>query len=369
MPKIFPPGIAMGDAFYDRKLERAELKKNIDNITHTVLIAPRRFGKTSLIKKVIDDHKLHYIWIDLMTITSGEELQESLLNHISNLIVQLGKTENKIKDFLSKYFGSLKPEVTWGIPPFIKVKLNPKATSQESIVEALLRLDEMAQDGNSSIVIVCDEFQEIARIDKEHTLQASIRHAAERAQAICYLFSGSKPQPLLRIFNGKQNPLYELCDMMTINRITKKDYIEYLQAQAMTKWGKSLSDECLTKIFNNTQYYPKYINALCSKLWGFDTTPDVEIIDDVWKEYIFSRKASIREELNGLKLNELRLLKSLSESSTHEPFGQNFLKTIELSQSSVQRSLEALLEKGLVINTEGAYAVIDPTFKCYFDMF
>ncbi len=369
MSRMFPAGIAMGEAFYDRVQERKNLSENISHGIHTVLVAPRRFGKTSLIKKVLDDTKTPFIWLDFMAITSGEEAQIRFLNHISELIVSIAKTETRLKQLITKYFSLFKPELSIGIPGVLKVTFKPESISHAGVTEALSNLDRLAQDANIRIVIVCDEFQEIVNIDKDATLQASIRHAAERSQSTTYLFSGSRHKPLRRLFTGKQNPLYELCDQMTIERISEKDYREYLQKEAKKKWGYELNESILNKIFTYTDYYPKYINALCAKIWFNELEPTPELVDTLWENYIFTRKSAIAEELSDLKLNQRKLLIYLCNNPTELPFSFETSIAAGLSTSNIQSALPALLEKDLVVKLDGIYSVLDPTFKYYFDKF
>ena len=47
--KLFSRGIASGKAFCNRIIEVEQLTKNIQCLTHTLLISPRRYGKTSLV--------------------------------------------------------------------------------------------------------------------------------------------------------------------------------------------------------------------------------------------------------------------------------------------------------------------------------
>lgn len=369
MSALFPSGLAIGEAFYDRVQERSNLKKNLDHGIHTVLIAPRRFGKTSLIRKVLDESETPFIWLDFMAITSKEEAQTRFLTHMSDLIVKIAKTEARLKKLASQYFNLFKPEITVGIPGFLKIVLKPEKIPQAGIAEALLNLDCLAQDVGVRIAIVCDEFQEIVHVDKDATLQASIRHAAERAQSTTYLFSGSKSRPLRRLFHGKQNPLYELCDQMVIARISEQDYRDYLQAEAKKKWGYPLSETILTKIFEYTDLYPRYVNALCAKIWFSDLEPTPELVDQLWENYIFARKSDIAGELNDLTLNQRKLFRYLCSNPTQTPFKYETSVAAELSISAIQVALPVLLEKDLVTKIDGIYRVLDPTFKNYFDLF
>ncbi len=369
MSLMFPAGLAMGEAFYDRVNERQFLKKNITHGLHTVLIAPRRFGKTSLIKKTLDEMEILYLWLDFMAITSQEEAQIRFLNHIGELVIKIAKTEERLKKIAPQYFQLFKPEISLGIPGFLKISFKADNIPQVGISAALISLDLLAQASGIRLAIVCDEFQEIVGIDKEATLQASIRHAAERAQAITYLFSGSKHRPLRRLFNGKQNPLYELCDQMTLNRISEEDYREYLQQEAKKKWGHPLGGEVLRKIFYYTDYYPKYINALCAKIWFSGLEPTPELVDTLWGNYIFSKKSDIAEELDDLTLNQRKLLKYLCFNPTEFPFSHETSLRSGMPASAIQTALPVLLDRDLVIELEGIHTVLDPTFRSYFEMF
>lgn len=54
MDKPFVYGIAVsGDNFTDRKKETKRLKMNFESGVNTILISPRRMGKTSIVGKVM----------------------------------------------------------------------------------------------------------------------------------------------------------------------------------------------------------------------------------------------------------------------------------------------------------------------------
>ena len=59
--KYFPQGIAVGNAFCNRVEERSHLKNSILSNEHIVLVAPRRYGKTSLITQILKDIELLFV--------------------------------------------------------------------------------------------------------------------------------------------------------------------------------------------------------------------------------------------------------------------------------------------------------------------
>ena len=51
--KYFPLGKAYGEAFCNRTEETRWLVGNLKNVKHSLLIAPRRYGKSSLAERAI----------------------------------------------------------------------------------------------------------------------------------------------------------------------------------------------------------------------------------------------------------------------------------------------------------------------------
>ena len=60
MSKPFIYGMSVdGNHFTDRELETKRLKLNFENGVNSILISPRRMGKTSLVKKVMRSDRQH----------------------------------------------------------------------------------------------------------------------------------------------------------------------------------------------------------------------------------------------------------------------------------------------------------------------
>lgn len=85
----FPSGIAEGRAFCNRLKERQRLKINIQDIRHTVLMAPRRYGKTSLIRQVINQNASINVWIDFLSVTSVEEAEAKIQKAAKSLLFNI----------------------------------------------------------------------------------------------------------------------------------------------------------------------------------------------------------------------------------------------------------------------------------------
>ena len=74
--------LAKGDFFTDRKSELLRMKQFLDSENHLVLISPRRYGKSSLVKKCVEEVGRPYIWLDLQYVVSVASFTTQLLKAI-----------------------------------------------------------------------------------------------------------------------------------------------------------------------------------------------------------------------------------------------------------------------------------------------
>jgi AAA+ ATPase superfamily predicted ATPase len=364
--KRFPSGVAEGDAFCNRVVERKRLKVNIEGVRHTVLMAPRRYGKTSLIRQVVLENNYIYVWIDFLSVTSKEEVEEKIRKAAKQLLFKLSPELKKITMQTKDLVKSLSPELNLKAMGQ-SLTLHLTSDSSLTIDEMLLELDSYAQKIGKTAVLICDEFQQISEIEKSVSSEALIRHAVERSKNITYLFSGSNRHLLAEMFSQSNRPLYRLCQAMVVQRIEAVEYKNFLNLAAQAHWKSDLPEEVSQRILALTECHPFYVNALCDELWLQETMPvNQEKVDVAWRWYIDGHKTIILSEVVPLALNQKKILSTLAKQPTKESSGAAFLMLTKLSSSSVRRSLDALLKKDLVyINDQGEHSVLDPAVKQY----
>jgi AAA+ ATPase superfamily predicted ATPase len=366
--KYFPEGIALGDAFINREAERKWLCNRIKSNKHSVLMAPRRYGKTSLVMKVAGEMKMPYCSIDLLAAYNEEYVRDQILNKVSRLVFELMPRLKKAKEVLIHIFKRMKPEISIGV--FGQhLSLNLSNSPLQDISELLLRLDETAKYFKKKAIIFIDEFQQISQLKNYHSIEASIRHAVERSQNITYVFSGSNRQLLKQMFGDQGRPLYRLCQTINIERMKEEIYIEHLTKLSLIKWKKSISQECLRQIILSTELHPFYMNVLCQLLWEDNTLPTIEKICEVWHDYVKAQKHIISHDIMELSSNQRKILNALATKPVKEIQSAEFTSSLKISVSSAQQALEVLLAKDLVYSDEnGIYRVLDPAMRYYLDI-
>jgi len=180
----FPLTIATGDSFCDREIVRAQIQSNIEQVQPTLLSAPRRYGKTSLVEQVLQydiprshlkNHFSHSI--ELLMAYDLDSVQSIILSGIGYLAGNILPFHKSTMIKLQGYFSAMRPEYTMDIKG-PRIALSPKVSLQ-SITEGLVRLDQMAQKEDVTVTLAMDEFQQIATIKQHAEIEAAIRAAVQ----------------------------------------------------------------------------------------------------------------------------------------------------------------------------------------------
>ncbi len=369
MSHHFPEGIASDSAFLNRESERKLLINRIKANQHTVLIAPRRYGKTSLVIKVAGEIKLAYASVDLLPTYSETHIFDQMLHHIGQLILQLLPPAKKAKETLIHIFQQMKPEISVGAFGQ-RLTLTPSNKPLQDMTALLLKLDETATTFKKQAVIFMDEFQQISQLKNYPAIEAAIRHAVERSKNIAYVFSGSNRHLLEQMFGDTSRPLYRLCQTISLDRMKTSVYEGYLQERAIEKWGKTLSNESLTEIFSCCQLHPYYMNALCQRVWGNHTLPTAEQVKAYWRDYVDTQRHMMSHDITALSPNQRRTLIGLTHYPTAHVQSHAFSLRLKLSTSSLQQAVTTLMQKDLIYrDDEGIYRILDPAITYYLKNF
>ena len=111
--------IALNKDFTDRVKETERLRQNFLSLTNTILISPRRWGKSSLVIKAAElvkqeNKKIRFCFIDLNNVRTEEQFYQHLATEV--LKVSSGKIENIIAT-AKKQLGRFVPTITLNPSP------------------------------------------------------------------------------------------------------------------------------------------------------------------------------------------------------------------------------------------------------------
>ena len=345
---------AEGTYFTDRTEDAKRLHANLTHGINTIIISPRRWGKTSLVKKVIADINrpdIKPVFIDIFQCKSEYEFYHAFASAvIKQTSSRLDEWVETAKNFLS----NISPKFSFGSDPMndfsLSFEWNPKDDTETDILQLP---EKIAQKKDVHLVICLDEFQQIADFDDTQKFQKKLRSVWQHQQNVTYCMFGSKKHLMENIFNDKANPFYKFGDMMFLKKIPTEEWVPFICAK-FQETGKTISPEKASKICEATENLSSYVQHLAWVVWyktdKVVTNKDVTAaIDDLLEQ----NKVFFQREVEQLSELQLNFLRALANGVTTGFSRKDVIKKYRLeSSANVQSVKKALLKKDL-INVDG----------------
>lgn len=342
-----------GDTFTDRKEETNRLKMNFLYGVNTILISPRRMGKTSLVEKVssmVECESMKIAKIDAF----GCRSENDFINAFATAVVRATSTKweewiENAKTFLSRFI----PKISIGQDPISDFSIALEYNESNTVTEDILQLPEtIAKQKGIKIVICIDEFQQIADFPDSLTFQKKLRSIWQLQRNVSYCLYGSKKHMMETMFQSQSHPFYRFGDIFYLNKIAESDWVEFI-CNRFKVTGKEISPELATEICSVTDRYSSYVQQLSWLVWlrtTFRATKeDVEYgIDHMLDacEPLFIQQT---ESLSSYQMNFLR---ALTDGITTGFTRSEILNNYQLgTAANISRLKKALTEKDLIALT------------------
>ncbi len=360
---LFPKTIATGDAFCNRDEERKLLRNNIENIQHSLVISPRRYGKTSLIFRVIEEIGWPYAHVDLFLAFEELKITERFLDGIAKLVSQIIpiniKAIAKIRDFFKLFSISINVgDVSFGL------KLESTQSSQVTVKNAIEGLENLLKKYKKRAIFFIDEMQDIVQTTMCSEIEATIRFYAQQTKNLAFIFSGSNRKLLKEIFDDRSRPLFKMCDRLNLKRINATHYQEFLNRASLKQWRNKLPKDSLDLIFELTELHPYYINYLCARLWQLSELPNVDQIKNSWNQICEDETNNLAMDIDALSFNQKKLLEYIAQRGVLiSPTAQEHLQKLQITSRGLLQALKGLTERDLIEKTTKGFMVLDPLLK------
>lgn len=358
--------LALDEAFTDRELELSSLKSDILNGQNVALIAPRRYGKSSLVRRAIQELVAEGVLVaevDLMKTPTKAKLASKLARAIHN---ELATTIYKAKDAL-RIFSSLRitPVITFNAEDSSYSFSFTASHAEEDIdatIERLLELPaQLAADQGKTVALYFDEFQEITRIDP--ALPGLMRAVFQEQPDVAHVYAGSKRDMMKRLFNDENEPFYRSAKVMEIGPIAP-DLFKTFVKERFDSTDRGVADGVVDALLEITHGHPYATQELAYALWeevpsGF-TANDADLraaLDSVLR----SENARFTLTWENASRAQRLVLQALAVEPGHLQ-SNAYRMTFGLpSASTVQRATEALVAAELVAKqADGAHVIVEP---------
>jgi len=352
--------------FCDRQEESLRLVRQTTNGANTVIVSPRRLGKTGLIEYCFDKPALkqHYItmFVDILRTSSLNELiymlGKTVFETIGTRSQRLMKLMVTTLKTLNGHFGYDPVSNT----PTFDIRLgditNPVYTLEEIFA--------CIEQADKRCIIAIDEFQQIVNY-AEKNIEALLRTHIQHCSNANFIFSGSERHIMNEMFLDTARPFYNSADMMMLKPIAEDKYLAFVQHH-FNAGGKAIDDDAIHTAYQvfegNTYYLQKTFRTLFSET---EAGQDVgkQQVEDVITQMIADNNHRYGEVLSRLTLAQKELLNAVAaEGRARQITSGAFIRRHHLqSASSVQAASKKLLSYGLLSSEDGEYYIDDQLMR------
>lgn len=346
------------DIFINRKKELAEIPNGLLLGQSFVIIAPRRYGKTTLIKKIADQIQNDYsvIYVDVMRYAhSLSSLAEAITEECLAQIGIIGKLRNWLKN--------------------IDLKLDLKVKFQELEVDAILEClnsgddydafakalelaDKLALQQGKRWLVIYDEIGELQHFNEQaiRVMRSVIQHHKN----VNYIFAGSQESLMNKIFISNHGAFYRFGVIYQLQELELADVIAYFK-NSLTSVAHDVIDYIVER-FNGHPYYTTNIfyrimqrNLLGDKVQF--TLADLQII---LRELFVSESHYISDQIK--QLNQRKHALAVLIATAH---GSPYQITEKISKQSISAVIKKLVIDGYLRGSNGSYQLTDPLLALY----
>ncbi|MEE9270605.1 MAG: AAA family ATPase [Candidatus Krumholzibacteria bacterium] len=365
-------GVARGRHFAGRHRELARLRTLASEGQRLFLFAPRRYGKTSLLREALEPEaeagRLMLMWCDCLATNDEHSLTRRIAEPVIRAARQKGVTQ--WAKAVARLFKRIRPTLAVGQDGEVRVSVDlaaPGAAGPDDIEDALRAAGHLAASRKQPAVFVFDEFQQIAAWDRDHRTEAAIRTVVQDQPGIAYVFAGSEQHLLEAMFTTRDRPLFKLAVPFPLGRLSGDELRPWLRAR-FGETGLALDPEALDALIRIGAGHPWATQYLAHFVWNDAATCEASHITSETIQAGLSAALKVGatifdRDLASLTASQRRVLVAIAEEPTDSPTAVAYLREHRLpAKSTVSQSLRSLVQQGLVERKDGLYRLSDPLF-------
>jgi hypothetical protein len=358
--------IALDESFTDRDAEVAELSTDALNGQDVVIFAPRRYGKTSLVHRVaqrLGTRRALVAEVNLWFTPTKEKLAGRLAREVADLLGLGGKARE-----IARAFAGLRITPTITIDPndgSFSFSFAAGHTPQDvdDTIEHLLRmLAETSVSRRRPVVLIMDEFQEIAEIDPG--LTKLLRSVFQEQPEVSHIYLGSKRHLMERIFNDANEPFWRSAKRVELGPIEPEAFRPFIEAGFRDN-NRAIEPGVVDRVLAVTGGHPYATQELCYFLWA--ETPARRVardaqLDAALAKLLRSEHSHLSDLWDRATANQRLVLAALADEPGH-PLSEDYRARHGIrGASTTQKAIDGLVKQELVAKDGGFVRIAEPFF-------
>lgn len=346
-----------GENFLDRKNDVPLFKTYLDNNQSIMIKAPRRFGKTSIVKHLLENksNNFVYIYIDVKSAITLKSLADTIINHTYALLGLSGFLEKARKSIFDiiKSVSQLTIKADDIAEATIKFIEKGDVDEMEYYLHALTLIEKVAEKKSINTKFVLDEFQDILKIANTDILDKS-RSIMQHHNNVTYIFLGSIESIMTHIFENKASAFYHFAKIIRLAPFDIEEIVGFAE-NVFNNLGVIYPDkfkEYIALFKGHPDYTIQYLQKLYINVMAYNKKElSREFLQEMFIQTVFDNGAYIDELISKAKQKKhhIEVLASIARDTT-----------LALDSKSLYNVRCSLEDMGLIVRIrQGEYSLND----------
>jgi uncharacterized protein len=348
-----------GNELIGREREVDEIIRTLKAGQSVALIAPRRFGKTSIMMEVqnrLSGENYYTGNVDLFTVPDIERLAFEITRQVlSNR--RLDEAFKNLKDNLTGILKNIEFRKEIEGAEFILGFGKPQKDYREQLTASIKYIDEFAIRHKKRICFAFDEFGDISKLDGIGIIKL-FRGIIQGQKQSVFIFSGSFESVMNKLFVSSKAPFYRMVKIIQPGFIDKNSLILFIRSKF-----KSLNIPPNNKDIHDgiefTKGHPYYVRLFIQEYYfNFlqnHKPPQLALIFENMLMTEINYLEKLWDEISKKRETRLVLIKIIE---TGKPYTGSESKGINIS-----RAINELIGKGILFTDGSVYSVSDPLLE------
>lgn len=298
----------------DRDTEAGELLRRADEGNNSRLVAPRRFGKTSLLRRVIHDADQAgwaTVYVDFFGVLTLADIAQRIERAYAEQL------QGRLASWFAGARRMLRPTFRAGggpLPAGVEVAVD--AQSEPPLLDRLALPRRLHERHGTRTLVVFDEFQDVlsAKDRVDAVIRSEIQHHGDAAS---YVFAGSHVGMMRELFADRRRAFYGQAAPVALPPLAPDDVAVYL-ATRFERTGRDVG-RALEPLLALAQGHPQRTMLLAHAVW--ELTPAGESASEETWNLAFDRAIrQVRDELRAiwtaLPTSQRRALTTIAENTS-----------------------------------------------------
>jgi hypothetical protein len=366
--EIVPP-----EAFLDRETERDRLAHDLLDGQKVFLLAPRRYGKSSLLGVVL--HDLRGLGAQTVALTVAQHATyRSLLEGLAEACLRAADLGTRIREFARGVF-TLRPQLGYAADATgsgaLTLRFEPGTAVRD---DDRLAREVFALPGLLAVrtgrpwVVALDEFQAITSFDGR-PVEDALRAAVQSQRRVGYVFAGSGPSLMAQMLRPRR-PFYKAGPVLTLEKIPAAVFVTAI-VERFARSGLAMADDMAADLVERALDVPYDVQRLAHELWDDAVHAGVEHLERPMLDATIRRLLGAQRPLLDAAWQRLTLARRAVLRAVAGEDGQGLLSAAVRTRyglgpkSSVQRALAILMAEEWITRDGDRHVFVDSLQREY----